>query len=99
MNFYLDFLCTVGAGALPPGKPKKEVKVPVQKELPADAIKVHPVMLLNQMRPGLTYVELCRSGNPPNTMFTIAVVIDGKEYSGTGKYLFFIKLKIFFKDN
>lgn len=59
-------------------------KTPVQKELPANATNIHPVMLLNQMRPGLTYVELNRVGNPPNTMFTLAVDIDGIEYTGTG---------------
>ncbi|XP_076170088.1 uncharacterized protein LOC143148075 [Ptiloglossa arizonensis] len=60
-------------------------KTPVQKELPPNAINIHPVMLLNQMRPGLTYVELNRVGNPPNTMFTLAVDIDGIEYTGTAR--------------
>lgn len=68
---------------------KKEIahvpKAPVQKELPPNATNIHPVMLLNQMRPGLTYVELNRVGNPPNTMFTLAVEIDGVEYTGTAK--------------
>ncbi|XP_076385479.1 uncharacterized protein LOC100883280 isoform X2 [Megachile rotundata] len=68
---------------------KKEIsqvpKAPVQKELPPNATNIHPVMLLNQMRPGLTYVELNRSSNPPNTMFTLAVDIDGVEYTGTAK--------------
>ncbi|XP_068976135.1 uncharacterized protein [Bombus flavifrons] len=45
-------------------------KTPVQKELPANATSIHPVMLLNQMRPGLTFVELNRVGNSPNTMCT-----------------------------
>ncbi|KAH0948922.1 hypothetical protein HN011_011120 [Eciton burchellii] len=60
-------------------------KTPVQKELPPNPTNIHPVMLLNQMRPGLTYVELNRVGNPPNTMFTLAVEVDGVEYSGTAK--------------
>ncbi|KOX70266.1 Double-stranded RNA-specific editase 1 [Melipona quadrifasciata] len=60
-------------------------KTPVQKELPVNATNIHPVMLLNQMRPGLTYIELNRVGNPPNTMFTLAVDIDGIEYTGTAK--------------
>lgn len=59
-------------------------KAPVQKELPPNPTNIHPVMLLNQIRPGLVYVELSRVGNPPNTMFTLAVEIDGVEYSGTG---------------
>lgn len=61
-------------------------KAPVQKELPPNPVNIHPVMLLNQMKPGLTYAELSRVGNPPNTMFTLAVEIDGIEYSGTGIY-------------
>lgn len=67
-------------------------KTPVQKELPANATNIHPVMLLNQMRPGLTYVELNRVGNPPNTMFTLAVDIDGIEYTGTGNIMISILL-------
>lgn len=59
-------------------------RAPVQKELPPNPTNIHPVMLLNQIRPGLVYVELSRVGNPPNTMFTLAVEIDGVEYSGTG---------------
>ncbi|XP_023290360.1 interleukin enhancer-binding factor 3 homolog isoform X2 [Orussus abietinus] len=68
-----------------PGKVKKEQKAVVQKELPANATSIHPVMLLNQMRPGLTYVEVNRTGNPPNIMFTLSVEIDGVEYSGSAK--------------
>lgn len=62
-------------------------KIPTQKELPPNPMNIHPVMLLNQMRPGLTYVEVSRVGNPPNTMFTLAVEVDGVEYSGTGMYI------------
>jgi dsRNA-specific ribonuclease len=69
-----------------PGKVKKESnKIVVQKELPPNATTIHPVMLLNQMRPGLTYTEVSRAGNPPNTMFTLAVEIEGQEYTGTAK--------------
>lgn len=67
-------------------------KTPIQKELPPNPVNIHPVMLLNQMKPGLTYVELSRVGNPPNTMFTLAVEIDGIEYSGTGVYSFMKQL-------
>lgn len=56
----------------------------VKNELPLNAITIHPVILLNQMRPGLTYIETNRVGNPPNTMFTLAVEIDDVDYSGTG---------------
>ncbi|XP_012257982.2 interleukin enhancer-binding factor 3-like [Athalia rosae] len=68
-----------------PGRAKKEPKAPIQKDLPPNAINIHPVMLLNQMKPGLAYVEVNRVGNPPNTMFTLAVEIDGIDYNGTAK--------------
>lgn len=68
-----------------PGRGKKEPKVPVEKDLPLNAMDIHPVMLLNQMKPGLTYVEVNRVGNPPNTLFTLAVEIDGINYNGSGK--------------
>ncbi|KAG7188214.1 hypothetical protein KM043_016084 [Ampulex compressa] len=68
---------------------KREITTPhktsIQKELPPNATNIHPVMLLNQMRPALTYMELNRVGNPPNTMFTLAVEVDGIEYTGTAK--------------
>ncbi|XP_047344126.1 mediator of RNA polymerase II transcription subunit 15-like isoform X2 [Vespa velutina] len=60
-------------------------KFPVQKELPPNATNIHPVMLLNQMKPGLTYVEISRLGNPPNIMFTLAVEIDGVGYTGSAR--------------
>lgn len=77
---------------LPPVKGvKKESanspKSPSQKELPPNPTNIHPVMLLNQMRPGLTYVEVNRLGNPPNTMFTLSVDVNGANYSGTGAYI------------
>ncbi|XP_016842197.1 transcription factor SPT20 homolog isoform X2 [Nasonia vitripennis] len=69
-----------------PGKVKKDSnKIVIQKELPPNATTIHPVMLLNQMRPGLTYTEVSRVGNPPNTMFTLAVDVDGQQYTGTAK--------------
>ncbi|XP_011707129.1 PREDICTED: double-stranded RNA-specific editase 1-like, partial [Wasmannia auropunctata] len=66
-------------------KENSNAKTPTQKELPPNPTNIHPVMLLNQMRPGLTYMELHRVGNPPNTMFTLAVEIGGVEYSGTAR--------------
>ncbi|XP_011139276.1 double-stranded RNA-specific editase 1 isoform X2 [Harpegnathos saltator] len=60
-------------------------RAPTQKELPPNPTNIHPVMLLNQMRPGLTYVEVNRLGNPPNTTFTLSVEVNGVSYSGTAK--------------
>lgn len=80
---------------LSPGKVKKEAssKPVVQKELPANALSIHPVMLLNQMKPGVTYTEVSRIGNPPNTMFTLGIDIDGQEYTGCGEFDFFDSLE------
>lgn len=64
-------------------------RAPTQKELPPNPTNIHPVMLLNQMRPGLTYVEVNRLGNPPNTMFTLSVEVNGASYSGTGMCTFY----------
>lgn len=66
--------------------PKAEVqKQQTVKELPENPDKIHPVMLLNQMRPGITYKELQRTGNSPNILFTLAVETDGKTFTGTAK--------------
>lgn len=66
-------------------KAKKEPKAGQSKELPSDAQSIHPVMLLNQMKPGTTYVEVARTGTPPNQMFTLGVDIDGQQFTGSGK--------------
>ncbi|XP_066594943.1 uncharacterized protein [Prorops nasuta] len=66
-------------------KETQAAKSSVQKELPSNATSIHPVMLLNQMKPGLTYTEVNRVGNPPNIMFTLAVEIDGVQYTGSAK--------------
>ncbi|KAK0170671.1 hypothetical protein PV328_008496 [Microctonus aethiopoides] len=72
-------------GVQQPVKTKPDPKMPVEKKLPPNATTIHPVMLLNQMRPGTTYVEVNRVGNPPNTLFTLSVEIDGKHYTGEAK--------------
>ncbi|KAH0560572.1 mediator of RNA polymerase II transcription subunit 15-like isoform X1 [Cotesia glomerata] len=72
-------------GLQQPVKAKSEPKPSLEKKLPANAETIHPVMLLNQMRPGTVYTEINRRGNPPNTYFTLAVDIDGTSYSGEAK--------------
>ncbi|KAF7995111.1 hypothetical protein HCN44_004583 [Aphidius gifuensis] len=73
-------------GVLSQQPPKAEVqKQPTVKELPENPDKIHPVMLLNQMRPGITYKELQRTGNSPNILFTLAVDTDGQTFTGTAK--------------
>lgn len=71
-------------GLSPKVKKEGEKKPVEKKELPANAELIHPVMLLNQMRPGLIYNEVSRVGNPPNITFTLAIEVDGQEYTGTG---------------
>ncbi|XP_011308958.1 double-stranded RNA-specific editase 1 isoform X2 [Fopius arisanus] len=72
-------------GTQTPPKIRAESKPPTERVLPENALSVHPVMLLNQMKPGITYVEVSRSGNPPHTMFTLSVEIDEKVFTGSAK--------------
>lgn len=55
------------------------------KKIPGDANKRHPVMLLNQLRPNITYNE-SREGETPHIFFKISVEINGQEYVGRGNY-------------
>lgn len=48
---------------------------------------MNPVMLLNQMRPGIAYEDYAKEGNPPATMFTIRCIVDNEEFYGKGKFL------------
>lgn len=73
-------------GGPPLPKNRAEPKTLTDKVLPTNALDIHPVMLLNQMRPGTTYNEVGRVGNPPNIQFTLGVEINGKAYTGTGKF-------------
>ena len=57
------------------------------KKIPENPTERHPVMLLNQLRPGTLYVEQSRSGVAPNITFIMGCTVDGKEYIGTGKTL------------
>lgn len=76
-----------GVPALTKNRP--EPKPSTEKQLPPNAADIHPVMLLNQMRPGTTYTEVGRIGTPPNIQFTLGVEINGCTYTGTGKFTFF----------
>ncbi|XP_063225449.1 double-stranded RNA-specific editase 1 [Bacillus rossius redtenbacheri] len=55
------------------------------KKIPDNPTQRHPVMLINQMRPGIEFLEVSRQGNPPNITFTMQTTVDGKEYTGVGK--------------
>ena len=56
------------------------------KKIPDNPTDRHPVMLLNQMRPGIQFTEISREGTPPNLTFTLGVTVDGKSYTGVGEY-------------
>ena len=76
-------------GAPPLPKARADPKPPTEKALPPNALEIHPVMLLNQMRPGTTYNEVGRVGNPPNIQFTLGVEINGVTYTGAGMFKVF----------
>lgn len=53
------------------------------KELPANAVEMHPCMLLTYMRPHMEYRELAVEGDrPQNMLFTMGVDVDGNTYIG-----------------
>jgi len=54
------------------------------KKIPDNPTDRHPVMLLNQLRPGIQFTEISREGTPPNLTFTLGVTVDGKQYNGVG---------------
>ena len=64
----------VGAGAPSP-----------MKKIPDNPTDRHPVMLLNQLKPGIQFIETSREGTPPNLTFTMSVTVDGKTYNGVAK--------------
>lgn len=64
----------VGAGAPSP-----------MKKIPDNPTERHPVMLLNQLKPGIQFIETSREGTPPNLTFTMSVTVDGKTYNGVAK--------------
>lgn len=55
------------------------------KKIPDNPTERHPVMLLNQLIPGVQFFEVNRVGVPPNLTFTMGVSVEGKQYEGVGK--------------
>lgn len=51
---------------------------------PVNVMEKSPVMILNEMRPGLKY-ECVSSTGEPFAKFTISVTIDQKVFVGSGK--------------
>lgn len=63
--------------------PKAAPKRPA-KQLPANAELMNPVMLLNQMRPGVVYEDHEKEGTPPAMTFTVKAVCDDEDFFGKG---------------
>ncbi|XP_021941516.1 double-stranded RNA-specific editase 1-like isoform X2 [Zootermopsis nevadensis] len=70
--------------AVPATKQIQTAPAPMKK-IPENPTDRHPVMLLNQMRPGIQFTEISREGTPPNLTFTLGVTVDGKSYTGVAK--------------
>jgi len=67
-----------------PSKQIQTAPAPMKK-IPDNPTDRHPVMLLNQLRPGIQFTEISREGTPPNLTFTLGVSVDGKAYTGVAK--------------
>lgn len=57
----------------------KKASVPSQ---PGDK---NPVMILNEMRPGLKYEFVSETGESHSKCFTMAVIVDGQTFQGSGR--------------
>jgi len=83
----LQHLGTPAAG----GAKAEAVKAPgvmkPAKQLPDNAGTVHPVMILHQMRPGITYTTNKTTGDDNMPYFYVSVNIDGQEFTGEGPNL------------
>ncbi|XP_047002253.1 double-stranded RNA-specific editase 1-like isoform X1 [Schistocerca americana] len=73
------------AGAAAAGQPVVPGAPSPMKKIPENPTDRHPVMLLNQLKPGIQFIEVNREGTPPNLTFTMAVTVDGKTYNGVAK--------------
>lgn len=61
--------------------PRKCMKL---KDVPVNINGKNPVALLNELRPGLTYQVLQKTGPVHAPLFTMSVEIDGQVYEGNG---------------
>ncbi|GLH11085.1 Double-stranded RNA-specific editase Adar [Gryllus bimaculatus] len=68
-----------------PSQPVKPTAPAPMKKIPDNPTERHPVMLLNQLRPGVEFKEVSREGLPPNLIFTLCVTVDGASYTGVAK--------------
>lgn len=59
-------------------------KIPKLKDVPVNINGKNPVALLNELRPGLSYQVLTKTGPVHAPLFTMSVEIDGQVYEGVG---------------
>jgi len=80
-----DFRTPVGevVGQIKPPNVNSAPKT--RAELPPNAAKTHPAMLLQVMRPGTQYQDLGSQGSTPNIVHAIGITVDGQQYIGSGK--------------
>ena len=72
---------------------RSEQNLEAAKKLKLNTDK-NPVMLLNELKPGLKYeIGECGGDSPATKRFVISVVIDGQTFEGSGE---FVKLMPFF---
>ena len=55
------------------------------KSLPDDPTSKHPVMLINEMYPGLAYECGLRAANSASGGYTMTITIEGQQFSGMGR--------------
>ncbi|XP_052857503.1 double-stranded RNA-specific editase 1 isoform X1 [Drosophila gunungcola] len=75
-----------GEAAQPvPAVPKEPKKPPVRTELPSGWETMHPATILCIMRPGLNYVDYGSSGEKPNVMQDLGIVVDNQQFTASGR--------------
>nr|XP_036676054.1 double-stranded RNA-specific editase 1-like [Drosophila suzukii] len=68
-----------------PAVPKEPKKPPVRTELPSGWETMHPATILCIMRPGLIYVDHGASGDKPNVLQHLGIVVDDQEFTASGR--------------
>ncbi|KAH8339670.1 hypothetical protein KR074_002419 [Drosophila pseudoananassae] len=76
-----------GGDAAPaaPAAPKEPKKPPIRSDLPPNWHTMHPATILCIMRPGITYVDYGTSGEKPNVVQHLGIVVDDQEFTASGR--------------
>ncbi|KAH8329962.1 hypothetical protein KR067_011496 [Drosophila pandora] len=76
-----------GGDAAPaaPAAPKEPKKPPIRSDLPPNWETMHPATILCIMRPGITYVDYGTSGEKPNVVQHLGIVVDDQEFTASGR--------------